>query len=239
MPAKTANILLETCAMRDLARDLTTAAGKNRETQVQRLFDALRLLVSRSQGDETETARAGKNEPARRASRHDGGATVAELGHRLIDVRQVIAAGGEPLDEILDIARTTPVGGSFTVEAPFDPLPLRTMLNQMGFGDRAVEIAHGHWRVTFEHGAADAPSADGARVGLAEDGVRVDARGLDPARAMSEVLRLVDFCANVPRLGLHLDRDPGALIGELTARGWRCAAEPDMTQGVLVCLTRE
>lgn len=206
---------------------------------MRRLFDVLRLLVSRPEGDRTDAARAGHDAPeAPTMARGDETATAAQSGSRVIDVRQIIAAGGEPLDEILEIASKTPVGASFTVEAPFDPVPLRTMLNQMGFGDRAVEVARGHWRVTFEHGAASTSSGDGARIGVAEDGVRVDARGLDPARAMKEVLRLIDSCANVPRLGLHLDGDPGALIGELAARGWRCVREPDAGHGVLLRLTR-
>lgn len=204
---------------------------------MRRLFDVLRLLVPGPESARTDAASA--DHDARPATaRGDDAAAQTQTSPRAIDVRQIIAAGGEPIDEILEIARTTPEGASFTVDAPFDPLPLRAMLNQMGFGDRAAEIARGHWRVTFERGAADATSGDGARIGMAEDGVRVDARGLDPVRARNDVLRLVDSCANVPRLGLHLDGDPGALIGELAARGWRCACEPDARQGVLVRLTR-
>lgn len=67
----------------------------------------------------------------------------------LIDVRPVLAAGGEPLEAIVNLAAATPPGGAFVVLAPFDPAPLRSLLAGGGFDATAQETAPGCWRVLF------------------------------------------------------------------------------------------
>lgn len=67
----------------------------------------------------------------------------------LIDVRPVLAAGGEPLEAIVNLAAATPPGGAFVVVAPFDPAPLRGLLASGGFAAEIEESARGCWRVRF------------------------------------------------------------------------------------------
>ncbi|MFQ5534223.1 MAG: DUF1858 domain-containing protein, partial [Sphingomonadales bacterium] len=43
----------------------------------------------------------------------------------VLDVRMLLARGGEPLGDIMRAAAPVPVGGALVIEAPFDPAPLR------------------------------------------------------------------------------------------------------------------
>lgn len=157
-----------------------------------------------------------------------------------IDVRGIIAAGGEPLDEILRIASDMPAGGKFHVDAPFDPLPLREMLGQMGFRDSAVQLAQQHWRVTFERQkAVNEPVVEGARMWHAQDGLHVDVGHLEPARQAAEIFALADACANVPRLTVHLGRAPFDLAAALGERGWHVASFSPLQEDHVILLTRD
>lgn len=156
-----------------------------------------------------------------------------------IDVRGIIAAGGEPLDEILRIASDTPAGGKFHVDAPFDPLPLRSMLGQMGFLDSAVQLAPQLWRATFERQQAAGDSeTETARMWHAQDGLHVDVGHLEPARQAAEIFALADACANVPRLTVHLGRAPVDLAAALGERGWHVASFSPLQEDHVILLTR-
>ena len=68
---------------------------------------------------------------------------------RVLDVRPILASGGEPLNEILAAAEDVPVGGSLVVIAPFEPLPLYGVLRQMGFSHESGAESGGGVRIVF------------------------------------------------------------------------------------------
>ena len=72
----------------------------------------------------------------------------------VIDVRPVLAAGGEPLEAIVNLAAATPPGAVFVDVAPYDPAPLRSLLAGGGFDATAQETAPGQWRVLFRRRAS-------------------------------------------------------------------------------------
>lgn len=69
-----------------------------------------------------------------------------------LDVRPILADGGEPFDLILDTSSRIPAGGELELIAPFDPLPLVPHLRLRGFRRGVVaEGADGvvtRWRQT-------------------------------------------------------------------------------------------
>ena len=71
------------------------------------------------------------------------------MSDAVIDVRPVIASGGEPLGEILAAADTVPEGGRLVVIAPFDPIPLYGVMRQMGFSHESELVSGGGVRVVF------------------------------------------------------------------------------------------
>ncbi|HET7452348.1 MAG TPA: DUF2249 domain-containing protein [Thermoanaerobaculia bacterium] len=66
----------------------------------------------------------------------------------VIDVGPILQAGGEPLATILAAAETVPEGGSLVVLAPFEPAPLYSVMQQMGFAHENTLEGSG-FRVVF------------------------------------------------------------------------------------------
>lgn len=55
---------------------------------------------------------------------------------RALDVRPILAAGDEPLQLILETAADVPEGGVLEITAPFEPIPLYSVLGDRGFVHR-------------------------------------------------------------------------------------------------------
>jgi uncharacterized protein (DUF2249 family) len=66
-----------------------------------------------------------------------------------LDVRPILASGGEPLPTILQTAASVDQGEVLVLDAPFNPTPLRALLGSKGFDVHAAELAPDHWRLYF------------------------------------------------------------------------------------------
>ena len=66
-----------------------------------------------------------------------------------LDVRPILASGGEPLSKILAAAEPIPIGGSLVILAPFEPFPLYGVLRQMGFSHESSAEPDGSCRIRF------------------------------------------------------------------------------------------
>lgn len=69
-----------------------------------------------------------------------------------VDARPILAGGGEPFDEIMQVASQVGDGEALVVDAPFEPVPLEGVLGEQGFTHVAEQLADDHWRVTFTRG---------------------------------------------------------------------------------------
>lgn len=157
-----------------------------------------------------------------------------------LDVRAAIAQGREPLDEILQLARRVPEGGLLTLEAPFNPIPLRRMLNESGFVDEAMQVAPDHWQVVFRRTEKAVPAQPNApRIWHAADSIHIDVRGLAAPAPMVEILKLVDSCTAVTAITVHHEREPLFLYPELAQRGWSHAVIAGDPDEVVLLLRRE
>ncbi len=67
----------------------------------------------------------------------------------IFDARPVIAAGGEPFNEIMAAVAALGEDEELVVLAPFEPVPLEGVLGSQGFSCQAVDLGDGDWRVTF------------------------------------------------------------------------------------------
>ncbi|MDA8230673.1 MAG: DUF2249 domain-containing protein [Magnetospirillum sp.] len=65
------------------------------------------------------------------------------------DVRSLLASGGDPFFILMERAANVDFGRTFTVDAPFNPAPLRVVLAGQGFSSYGCKLAEGHWRVYF------------------------------------------------------------------------------------------
>ncbi|MCX8155810.1 MAG: DUF2249 domain-containing protein [Verrucomicrobiae bacterium] len=66
-----------------------------------------------------------------------------------VDTRPLFQRGEPPCALIDEAAAQTPVGGSFVLLVPFEPLPLYAKLAREGFTHKAELQTDGSWRVEF------------------------------------------------------------------------------------------
>jgi hypothetical protein len=117
-----------------------------------------------ARGDETSVTAAAPATPHHRNVIDDfNPATVREL-----DVRDLLAAGQEPLRLILEQALELPPGGVLHVRSPFEPVPLFRMMGDRGFAWRSQQFDDQDWSSWFWRAdqppgpAGEAPTASPA-----------------------------------------------------------------------------
>jgi uncharacterized protein (DUF2249 family) len=67
----------------------------------------------------------------------------------ILDVRPVLAEGGEPFVQIMETAERVPPGKSLVLIAPFEPAPLYQALAGRGFSHATERVADDEWIVRF------------------------------------------------------------------------------------------
>lgn len=152
-----------------------------------------------------------------------------------LDVRPILASGRDPFSTVMQAAAGVPVNGVMVVVAPFDPVPLRRVLETSGFSSDAVAHGPGEWEVTFRRDAAETlmpgavesrPERRTARVWNDQHETHVDVRGLDNGVAVQAVLEALDATPSGYTLIAHLDRNVDALYPELARRNREAAFVP-------------
>ncbi|RWB72439.1 MAG: DUF2249 domain-containing protein [Mesorhizobium sp.] len=161
-----------------------------------------------------------------------------------LDVRPIIAKGGEPFGAIMEAVATLAPGQGLRLLAPFKPVPLFHVLGQRGFEPTAREIGNGDWEVTFRPATGEQNS--GAEVSAPvqsvdpstwpEPAVELDNRGLEPPEPMVRTLEGVEALTSGQTLAALLPREPLFLFEELEARGhlWRGSFEPEGHYRILI-----
>jgi len=174
-----------------------------------------------------------------------GWATTAEAGAAArLDVRPILAAGGEPFAAIMEAAARVFEGGVLVLDAPFDPAPLRRVLADKGFDEHVIRLGAQHWRLYFRRrptGTASdevATDVDGARFWQEGGAVHIDVRGLAPPLPLRSIVRLIDSTPAPDAVIVHHEREPLFLYAELAERGWRHEPIPGAADEIRLRLTR-
>jgi hypothetical protein len=171
----------------------------------------------------------------------------ADLHERVaLDVRPILAEGGEPLGPIMRLAATVPPGGLLILDAPFDPAPLRRVLGNKGFDAYRRALAPDHWRVWFRRRHEDQPAPEAAAPAAPGGpkqwrdaaGLHIDVRGLEPPQPMHEILKLLESGAAPDGVIVHHEREPVFLYPELAERGWEHELLPADEGEVRIQITR-
>lgn len=149
-----------------------------------------------------------------------------------LDVRPELAKGGEPLPHILEAVRNLAPGQALRLRAPFEPIPLYSVLGRKGYSHHAARFAEGDWEILFTPGqppeqkaqpkppAAAAPSRDGdAAASWPAPKVTLDNRGLGPPEPMIRILGALEHLAPGEVLAAINEREPMFLYPELESRG--------------------
>jgi uncharacterized protein (DUF2249 family) len=142
---------------------------------------------------------------------HDPGAAGgAGAGRVLVDVREDIRRGAEPLARILAAVEALGADQVMVLRAPFEPVPLYRVLAERGFAHSTERRGADDWWITFSR---DPAAAAGPRATL-------DVRGLEPPEPMVRVLESADRLAVGGELVVIHDRRPIFLYPQLEARGF-------------------
>lgn len=150
-------------------------------------------------------------------------ARFAEETAPRIDVRPWLAAGRDPFAAVMAMAEKATEAGGLVIDAPFDPRPLRLVLERRGFVTFARHLAARHWRICCcRRAAAEATAspASGATVWRDADGVHIDVRGLPAPAPMAAILQLIDGGEHDGVIVVHHYREPTFLFPELAERDW-------------------
>ncbi len=141
-----------------------------------------------------------------------------------LDVRPILAAGGEPFGRIMETVASLGAGEGLRLLAPFRPVPLFGALGSKGFTHQDREIGGGDWEVLFTPSveAAGVPG-EGNRAPWPGPLMHLDNRGLMPPEPMVKALGAAEAMLPGEVMEVLLDREPALLFPQLAERGheWR------------------
>ncbi|WP_018467766.1 DUF2249 domain-containing protein [Calidithermus timidus] len=148
---------------------------------------------------------------------------AAPVGFHL-DVRPILAAGGEPFGAIMAAAREVAAGQRLCLEAPFEPLPLYRVMQRQGFVAWCEQLGPEHYRVHFLREREQEAKGRAARtLGEADWAsyaaeVTIEAN-LEPPLPMMRVLEALARLEPGQRLRVHHVRRPVHLLARLAQDG--------------------
>lgn len=146
-----------------------------------------------------------------------------------LDVRDEINQGREPFGKIMTTVAQLRPDEKLLLVAPFEPLPLFSVLAKKGYSHASKQLESGDWEVLFTPGGDQQtetkrgiPATIGPGVGTAKPSsyIEVDARGLEPPQPMVKILEAL--ASLPPRTGIlaRTDRRPMHLYAHLEERGF-------------------
>ena len=146
-----------------------------------------------------------------------------------LDVRDDINRGQEPFSKIMGMVARLRPEERFRLIAPFEPIPLFSVLAKKGYTHNSKSMESGDWEVLFTLGGGqttetkhDAPAVAGADVGEANPSsyIEVDARGLEPPQPMVKILEALATLPPKTGIRARTDRRPMHLYAHLEERGF-------------------
>jgi uncharacterized protein (DUF2249 family) len=177
---------------------------------------------------------------------------MAQLEPLLLDVREQLLHGGEPLPRILQAVGALKPGQGLRLRATFEPLPLYAVLGRKGYAHQARQLAPGDWEVEFSPAAAD--GAAGAAAGAAKPtpaghsnpdisgwpapGQQLDNRGLMPPEPLVRILAALELLGAGEVLEAINEREPVFLYPELEQRHAQIHTQPQPDGSVRLLIRR-
>jgi uncharacterized protein (DUF2249 family) len=152
-----------------------------------------------------------------------------------LDVRPILAAGGEPFGKIMATAASLASDEGLRLLTPFRPVPLFEALGAKGFAYEDRQIGGGDWEVLFRRVAQpefeDEPGQETHEPSWPHPLMHLDNRDLDPPEPMVRILGAAEAMQVGEVMSALLAREPVFLFAELAKRGheWRGGFDPDGT----------
>ena len=144
---------------------------------------------------------------------------VPESRRILVDVRDDIRRGEEPFARIMKAVKALGADEVLLLRAPFEPIPLYSVLGKRGFAHWTESRAAGDWWVTFYRDAS-APAAAPPASPPGPASTVLDVRGLEPPHPLVRVLEALDRLPAGGELVVLHERRPLFLYPQLDERGF-------------------
>jgi uncharacterized protein (DUF2249 family) len=165
-----------------------------------------------------------------------------------LDVREDIRDGREPFSKIMKAATTLGEDEALLLLAPFEPVPLFSVMGRRGFSYTAHATTSGDWEVIFikrsvgqSDDTAQSPLCECCcnRVASSSAGtVDLDARGLEPPQPMVKILEALAALPDGAELRALTDRRPIHLYAQLEQRGFTAQTEEQSDGSFLTHIRR-
>ncbi len=162
----------------------------------------------------------------------------------VLDVRDLLRAGGEPFSKIMAAVASLPEGAVLRLRAIFEPAPLYAVLAKRGFSHETRADAADDWSVWFWKANTPvlAPSTESRSVEVTDERdpttVRLDVRGLEPPEPMLRTLAALEDLPLGHTLVQINNRVPQFLLPVLAERGYACDIDESRADRVLVRIWR-
>jgi uncharacterized protein (DUF2249 family) len=146
-----------------------------------------------------------------------------------LDVRPILANGGDPFGEIMAAVEGLAPGQGLKLLAPFKPQPLFTVMERRGFLHQLRELDDGDFEVRFMPEASRILASDDVADDddWPEPSRTFDFSELDPPQPMVRILSELETMSPGDVLFAVLAREPLFLFPELTKRGHKWAGNYD------------
>jgi uncharacterized protein (DUF2249 family) len=146
-----------------------------------------------------------------------------------LDVRPILADGGEPFQAIMAAVESLTPGQGLTLLAPFSPQPLFSVMERKGFLHRVSELEGGDFEVKFMPRAIEILASENVddNDDWPEPARSFDFSDLDPPQPMVRILSELETMAPGEVFFAILAREPLFLFPELTKRGHKWAGNYD------------
>jgi uncharacterized protein (DUF2249 family) len=160
-----------------------------------------------------------------------------------LDVRDDIRQGRQPCGKILQTAESLKDGEALRLIAPFEPVPLFSLLAGKGFSHQAKPLSAGDWEVLFSRQStpvaveSQLPASCQSACGC-HSVVEVDARGLEPPQPMVKILEELAALPAGASLFARTDRRPMHLYAHLEQRGFAGESEEQADGSFLTHIRR-
>ena len=155
-----------------------------------------------------------------------------------VDVRADLRAGRQPCGRILAAVEQLQPGQCLRLLAPFEPVPLYSLLGARGLTHETRELANGDFEVLFWPTGSDTSALPAAVVPASDvpetayggsassPELRLDVRGLEPPQPMMRVLETIALLQPGQTLVVQTDRRPLHLYPLLESRGFQARTHP-------------
>lgn len=141
-----------------------------------------------------------------------------------LDVRPILARGEEPFGVITEATRGIPVGQALSLRSPFDPVPLRDVLEKQGFA-AYTSGAGDDWTTLFLRTRELKPSSSSATIASPVEApataeITIDVSELVPPEPMMRILAALEELPDGGKLIVHHVRRPMHLYPRLDELGY-------------------